>query len=56
MSGAAVTDFPSELVNTTKDFQTGLTNVERVLKPLLASPLSQIQVDPYHLSSSLKLV
>jgi hypothetical protein len=38
------TDFPSELLVSTKDFQTSLGNVERVLQPLLAEPLSKLQV------------
>ena len=48
---SSATDFPTELVTVVKDFQTGITNVEKVLKPLMEVPLSQLQVKPW-LSSS----
>lgn len=41
---SSTTDFPTELVATVKDFQTGIANVERVLKPMLDVPLTQLQV------------
>lgn len=41
---SSATDFPTELVTVVKDFQTGITNVEKVLKPLMEVPLSQLQV------------